>query len=1422
MTAPVPPRGAALPDGRQTQSSRRIAEKALTDLASLAAAICGAPSAEIHILEAGQSLLAAAAGNETGEAYPYKTVIPVNNGNGLALGTLTILNHTVTELSADQGRILAGLASQAAALLELGGGAPIKTSPVEDQFLDILELIPDAILMYTRGKVTFANSALLKLSASGSASDIVGKPIFSLFAPEYREAAEGHVEEVYQRGLPTARRTLRYRRHDGKEIPLEVASISIQLRSEECRLVVARDVSGRMEAAENLRESEERFQTFMDHSPLMAFIKDEKNDFLYINRSMSEAFKFKVGSPDVPSRVAAFGADLLRAVNETDRAVLEGGKTLEYVEKAPTPDGVMRSWWVSKFPFQGKHGQRLIGGISLDITEREKAEARIRVFADIFRNIQAGLFVWQLEGRPTEQVRFRLLATNAAAARMTGLSIDDVIGKTMQEAFPAIFDLGLTAKCLHVIATGESMDLGEIAYGDSRDPAGHYTAKIIALPNDNVAVAFENVTEERRNREVLRQSVERFELIAQATNDAVWEYKPASGDTWWNERAFQLFGYDSDRMAPSMDAWKQRLHPEDRNRVLDAFNKISDGGADTWVREYRIKRKDGTTGHIYERGYVVRGEAGAPVRMLGAMLDITELKRAEEAVRESEEKYRKLVEVLPDIIVIVVDGKLAFVNNAGLQFYGVEEEKEVLGKQVMDFFHPDSRSAVLKRLMELDAGLDIPPMEHKFLRKDGTTIEAESRAISYPYQGHSAKLAVIRDITARKQAEFALRDSEERYRLLFLNNPQPMWLFDTASLKFLDVNEAAIGKYGFTHEEFLSKTIGDLWLPEDYHHLDATMVRLLAERETNSVHRHRRKDGSVIHAEVFHHYIEISGKSAAIALSNDITEKLETLERLRHSEERYRTLAAVSPVGLYRVDMRGRCTYVNDHMCGLLGLAQEQLLGVIAAFIIHPLDAVWVKESWLVATSRGLSFHAEYRMRRSDNRTVWVMGNALADKAADGTVIGYIGTISDITERKQAEILLACQKRTLAMVASGWHLQDVLDSLIQYVEKESSGGKGCVLQLDMDTRRLAWLAAPGIAESFRDPARTFPIDGESGVLGASALTKEYVCCPDIALDPDWIQGGTEALACGLRACASLPIRGSFGQVLGVFAFFYPITGEPAAYDLKLMETASDLAAIAIERQRQQETSRKNQELSEQNMRIQEASRMKSEFLANMSHELRTPLNAIIGFSQLLIDRKVGHMNDKQTEYLGDILDGGMHLLRLINDVLDLAKIEAGKMQLFREEIHVPAAMREVCDILMPMALGKGVTVQTASDPGAETAFLDGGKFRQVLYNLVSNAIKFSKQGGKVFVVAKSDPEGGTRLEVIDQGIGIRKEDLGKLFQQFQQLDSGSARHYPGSGLGLVITKKLVELHRGSVEVESEPGLGSTFTAVFPRHRAGDE
>jgi PAS domain S-box-containing protein len=260
--------------------------------------------------------------------------------------------------------------------------------------------------------------------------------------------------------------------------------------------------------------------------------------------------------------------------------------------------------------------------------------------------------------------------------------------------------------------------------------------------------------------------------------------------------------------------------------------------------------------------------------------------------------------------------------------------------------------------------------------------------------------------------------------------------------------------------------------------------------------------------------------------------------------------------------------------------------------------------------------------------------------------------------------------------------------------------------------------------------------------------------------------------------------------------------------------------ITEQRKAQEEIKRKNAELEEQNQRVQEANRLKTVFLANMSHELRTPLNSIIGFSEFLKDKKPGPLNEKQEEYLGDVLTSARHLLQLINDVLDLAKVEAGKMDLALEAFSVGDAVAEVCAVIGPTAKKKNISVNTklAGDIGLVT--LDQQKFKQILYNLLSNAVKFTGDGGMVSLAASRKSQDRFQFQVSDTGIGIKQEDIGKLFTEFQQLDSSASRHYEGTGLGLALTKKLVELHQGSIELESEPGVGSVFRVVLPISAGG--
>jgi signal transduction histidine kinase/CheY-like chemotaxis protein len=250
---------------------------------------------------------------------------------------------------------------------------------------------------------------------------------------------------------------------------------------------------------------------------------------------------------------------------------------------------------------------------------------------------------------------------------------------------------------------------------------------------------------------------------------------------------------------------------------------------------------------------------------------------------------------------------------------------------------------------------------------------------------------------------------------------------------------------------------------------------------------------------------------------------------------------------------------------------------------------------------------------------------------------------------------------------------------------------------------------------------------------------------------------------------------------------------------------------------------KNEEVSQKNLQLEQASRSKSEFLATMSHELRTPLNAIIGFSEVLRDGLVGELSAEQNEYLGDVLASGEHLLALINDILDLSKVEAGKMELNPEPVELRALLSNSLGMVKEKALAHRIRLTLEAEEDLPPVWADARKMKQILYNLLSNAVKFTGEGGAVTLTARRLVEpAGEELEiaVTDTGIGIATKDQVRLFQPFVQIDSSLARNFEGTGLGLAMVKRLAELHGGRVAIASEPGKGSTFTVRLP-YRVGE-
>jgi len=316
---------------------------------------------------------------------------------------------------------------------------------------------------------------------------------------------------------------------------------------------------------------------------------------------------------------------------------------------------------------------------------------------------------------------------------------------------------------------------------------------------------------------------------------------------------------------------------------------------------------------------------------------------------------------------------------------------------------------------------------------------------------------------------------------------------------------------------------------------------------------------------------------------------------------------------------------------------------------------------------------------------------------------------------------------------------------------------------------------------------------------------------DIANDSDVPPGiSLGATAVGVKAAIVAPMIWE-NQGIGALFVGRDYVGPFSAKEIALLKTFADQAVIAIQ------NARLVGEIRDKSQQLEVANKHKSEFLANMSHELRTPLNAIIGFSEVLLERMFGELNEKQDDYLKDIHSSGRHLLTLINDILDLSKIEAGRMELEPSTFDLASALSNAMTLVRERAQRHGITLEQQVDPQLGEVTADERKFKQILVNLLSNAVKFTPDGGRIDVNARRE-EDNVVIAVHDTGIGIAAQDQAAVFEEFRQVGRDYTNKQEGTGLGLTLTKKFVELHGGRIWLDSEPGKGSTFTFTIPVKR----
>jgi signal transduction histidine kinase len=431
----------------------------------------------------------------------------------------------------------------------------------------------------------------------------------------------------------------------------------------------------------------------------------------------------------------------------------------------------------------------------------------------------------------------------------------------------------------------------------------------------------------------------------------------------------------------------------------------------------------------------------------------------------------------------------------------------------------------------------------------------------------------------------------------------------------------------------------------------------------------------------------------------------------------------------------------------------------------------------------------------------------------------YAGLERKVEERTRELERSVEQLRSLSEVGqavnSTLDLQEVLATIVKHAVELSETDGGAIFEADEETGGFRMQATYGLPQKLVEAMRVTPLNPGEGATGRAAASRAPVQIPDLQTDPEYT-GALRQVSdqSGMRSLLAVPLLRE-GRALGSLAVSRKSTGEFPPEVIDLLQAFAAQSTLAIQ------NARLFREIEQKSRELEAASRHKSEFLANMSHELRTPLNAVIGFSEVLQQKMFGDLNEKQLEYVEDIHSSGRHLLSLINEILDLSKIEAGKVELDRSRFDLPTTIEGTLTLVRERATRHGLTIDLSIDERLGEIEADERKVRQILLNLLSNAVKFTPDGGQIDVAAVVIDD-VAQIAVKDTGIGIAPADQESIFEEFQQVGGDHEGKREGTGLGLTLARKFVELHGGRIWVKSSVGKGANFTFTLPLFVRADD
>ena len=996
-------------------------------------------------------------------------------------------------------------------------------------------------------------------------------------------------------------------------------------------------------------------------------------------------------------------------------------------------------------------------------------------FGSLFDNL--------LEGCMLISFDWIYLYLNEAAARHGHGKREHLLGRSMLEAYPGVEKTEIFAHYREVMQQRTPQRF-EASFTFAEGALNWYELSVEPAV-EGILVLSMDITQRKLTEAALLESEQKFNTAFHISPvGMIISHRDDGTFLELNDELLRINGYTRSEML-GQSSLKLGLFetPELRQKLADQ-RVLRDV-------EVQLKHRSG------ERRWV--SLSSQPIRLKGEdcgltiVRDIHEMKLMQDELRQSEAKFRGLFEHAHDALMVFDPsrGRYTAANPASLQMFGAQSEAELITYAPWELspeFQADGSSSRARTgemiATVLHAGHTFFEWTHR--RLDGTEFPADVLLVRVETRDGPILQATIRDITERKRVEQALRMSEEKYRGLVQSLDNPVALIDRQG-RYLYMNDIAARRFGGTAGEMVGKSMFDLFPEPVARQQMASLQRVFEEDAPLSIEEQIVVQGQPYWYRVTIQPIHDEAGNVAYALINAtdihaLKTAQEELQALNHTlEQRVQERTAQvqdlydhAPVGYHSLDVEGRFVAINQTALDWLGYTPEELLGRPIKTIYTPASAEKFEAEFAQFKATGGVRNLDFEVIRKDGTTFPVLINATAIYDPSGHYVSSRSTMTDITEQKRAETALREREAQNRLLFDESPVPVVLLNAAGVVVRANRAFQeitGLALeQVSGRTARELQLLPPGGYDRLRDLLQ------QGGRSGRGPVAAEF------------------------------SIRGANDSQIEVASRVFPfiLNGSEHFY-----VTLIDISIYRI-----------TEELLRQaNAEMEQAMRMKDDFLANMSHELRTPLTGILGITENMLAQVGGPLTERQRKYLEMIGASGSHLLALINEILDLSKIEAGKLELQLQNLNAEEICQSSLVFIKEPALKKQVEVTYHCEP--ETIFLvgDARRLKQILINLLSNAVKFTPAQGRVSLNVQADPQLAlVRFEVVDTGIGISAQDLTRLFKPFTQVDSGLSRQYEGTGLGLALVKKLTEMHGGAVRVESEPGQGSRFSVIIPWRR----